>query len=113
MQRLCATRYSQARSAHRARVDAQRVVGAQEHVLQHVLGVGARAAEHLARVGEQPLAVAVVDDAEGLVVAGAEERHELVVASAAAAAGPVTESRPRPAGCESAEASTTFLLRPL
>jgi hypothetical protein len=60
-------------------VGAQRVVGAQKDVLQHVLGVGARAAEHLARVGEEPLAVAVVDDPERLVMAGAKERHELVV----------------------------------
>src|SRR3712207_8966766 len=41
----------------RAVVDAQRVVRAQEDVLQRVLGVGPRAAEHLPRVREQPGAV--------------------------------------------------------
>ena len=66
---------------HRAVADAQRGVGAQEDVLQRVLGVLARAAEHLAGVDEQPLAVAVVDDAEGRVVAGAEEGDELLVGS--------------------------------
>ena len=66
---------------HRPVVDAQRGVGAQEDVLQRVLGVLARAAEHLAGVDEQPLAVAVVDDAEGRVVAGAEEGDELLVGS--------------------------------
>src|SRR5205085_8063543 len=35
--------------------------------------------QHLARVGEQPLPVAVVDDPEGVVVAGPEQRHELLV----------------------------------
>ena len=58
-------------------------VGAHEDVLQRVLGVGPRAGEHLARVGEQPRAVAVVDDAEGLVVAGAEEGDELLVGAQA------------------------------
>ena len=62
-------------------VDAQGVVGAQEDVLEGVLGVGARAREHLADVGEEPLAVAVVDDAERLVVARPEERDELLVAA--------------------------------
>ena len=79
MQRLCATRYSHARSATSRPSVAQRVVRAQEHVLQDVLGVGPRAAEHLARVGEEPRAVAVVDRPEGLVVAGSEERDELLV----------------------------------
>ena len=64
---------------HLAVVGAQRAVGAHEDVLQRVLGVLARAGQHLAHVGEQPLAVAVVDDAERLVVAGAEQRHQLLV----------------------------------
>jgi len=63
-----------------ALVVAQRAERAHEHVLEHVLRVLARVAgEHLAHVGEQPLAVAVVQDAERLVGPGAEERHELVV----------------------------------
>ena len=63
-----------------ARVGPQGAVGAHEDVLQHVLGVLARArAQHLAHVGEQPLAVAVVDGAEGLLAAGAEEREQLLV----------------------------------
>ena len=63
-----------------ALVGPQRAVRAHEHVLQHVLGVLARAGgEHLAHVGEQALAVAVVQDAEGLVAAGAEQRQQLLV----------------------------------
>ena len=86
MQRLWATRYSHARSVTGPVVVAQRAVGAQEDVLQDVLGVRARAAQHLARVGEQALAVAVVDGPERVVVAHPEERDELVVGRAAAAA---------------------------
>ena len=64
----------------RAAVAAQRAERAHEHVLQHVLGVLARVAgEHLAHVGEQALAVAVVQHAERLVGAGAEEGDELLV----------------------------------
>jgi hypothetical protein len=63
----------------RAIVHAQRVVGAQEHVLQRVLGIRARPGEHLARVREQAGPVAVVDDAEGVVAAGPEEGDELLV----------------------------------
>jgi hypothetical protein len=37
------------------------------------------AREHLADVAEEALAVAVVEDAEGLVGPGAEERDELLV----------------------------------
>jgi hypothetical protein len=39
--------------------------------------------KHLPRVGEQPLSVAVVDYAEGLVVAGPEQRDELLVGAEA------------------------------
>jgi hypothetical protein len=35
--------------------------------------------EHLARVGEQAHAVAVVNRPEGVIGAGAEQRHELFV----------------------------------
>ena len=58
---------------------AQCAVSAQEDVLEGVLGVAVGAAQHLARVGEQAAAVAVVDDAEGVVGAGAKQRHELFV----------------------------------
>ena len=65
---------------HLARVGAQRAVGAHEHVLQHVLGVLARAgAQHLAHVREQALAIAVVDGAERVVAAAAEQREQLLV----------------------------------
>ena len=84
----------------RAAVAAQRAEGAHEHVLQHVLGVLARVArEHLAHVGEQPLAIAVVQHAERVVGAGAEQRDELLVGAQAeerrrrAAAGSVRPVR--------------------
>ena len=80
MQRLWATRYSHARRLISRCVGAQRAVGPHEHVLHHVLGVLARAGgEHLAHVGEQPLAVAVVEDPERVLVAAAEEREQLLV----------------------------------
>jgi hypothetical protein len=61
-------------------VGAQCPVGADEDVLQHVLRIVTRTgAQHLAHVGEQPLAVAVVDGAERLVVTGPEERDQLLV----------------------------------
>jgi len=53
-------------------------VGPHEDVLQGVLGILA-ARQHLARVGEQPLPIAVVDHPERVVVAGAEQGHELFV----------------------------------
>ncbi len=65
---------------HLPRVGPQRAVRADEHVLEEILGVLARPGpQHLAHVREQALAVAVVDDAEGLVAAGAEEREQLLV----------------------------------
>ena len=79
MQRLWAMRYSQARSDHGPVVAAQRAVRAHEHVLERVLRVAVRAAQHLAGVGEQAGAVAVVDGAERVVGAVAEQRHELLV----------------------------------
>src|SRR5262249_17455944 len=63
----------------RAVVGAQRRVGAQEHVLEGVLGVRARPGQHLPRVREQALAVAVMNDAERLLAARAKQSHELVV----------------------------------
>ncbi len=54
-------------------------MGTDEDVLQGVLGVGARTAEHLGGIRQQPYAVAVVDRAEGFVGASSEERDELVV----------------------------------
>ena len=53
-------------------------VGADEDVLERVLGV-LPDRQHLAGVREQPLPVAVVDHAERLVVARPEQRHELLV----------------------------------
>ena len=80
MQRLWATRYSHARRFTSRESSAQRAVGADEHVLQHVLGVLPRAgAQHLAHVGEQPLAIAVVDRAERVVAPAAEQRQQLLV----------------------------------
>ncbi len=64
---------------HGALAGAQRAVGAHEHVLGDVLGILARAAEHLQRVGVQVRVVAVVDRPEGIVVARAEARDELFV----------------------------------
>jgi hypothetical protein len=64
---------------HRPIVVAQRAVGAQEDVLQDVLGVRARRSQHLARVGEQALAIAVVDGPERIVVSHPEEGYELIV----------------------------------
>ena len=65
---------------HLAVVVAQRPVRADEDVLQHVLRVLARAGgEHLAHVGEQPLAIAVVEHPEGLVVAATECRDQLLI----------------------------------
>jgi hypothetical protein len=60
-------------------VGAQTGVGADEDLLNGVLSVLGRAGQHLARVREQPLAVAVVDHPEGILVAGSEKRHELLV----------------------------------
>jgi len=53
---------------------------AHEGVLHDLLGVVVRAAEHLARVADQTLGVALVDGIEGAVVAGADEVDELFVA---------------------------------
>src|SRR5256885_12994459 len=44
-----------------------------------VLGVRPRSGQHLARVGEQALAVALVDDLERVLVTLAEERDQLIV----------------------------------
>ena len=72
-----------------ALVGAQGAERADEDVLQHVLGVLARLRrEHLPDVGEQPLAVAVVERVEGLVRPGAEEREQLII-------GPQAQQRRR------------------
>ena len=65
-----------------AAVSAQAGVGPHEDVLQRVLGVLAMR-QHLARVGEQPLPVAVVNHPEGVVVAGPEHCDELLVGAEA------------------------------
>ena len=65
---------------HLTVVVAQRPVGAHEDVLQHVLRVlPGTGGQHLAHVGEQPLAIAVVKDPERFVVATAERRDQLLV----------------------------------
>ena len=83
-----------------ALVGAQRAVGAHEDVLQHVLGVLARVPrEHLAHVGEQALAVAVVEHAERLVGAGAEQGDELLVGAQAQERGAEREPAEASSGC--------------
>ena len=54
---------------HLALVGAQRGQGADEGVLDDLLGVVVRAAEQAAGEGQQALVVAVVDRVEGAVVA--------------------------------------------
>jgi hypothetical protein len=54
-------------------------VGAHEHLLHGVLGVDRGARQHLPRIGEHPLAIAIVDDPERVLVAGSEQRDELLV----------------------------------
>ena len=67
-----------------ARVGPQRAVRADVDVLQHVLGILARPrAQHLPDVGEQALAIAVVDHAERVVAPGPEQRQELLVGAQA------------------------------
>ena len=53
-------------------------VGAHKNVLKGVLGI-LPTGQHLPRIGEQPLAIPVVNDPECLVVAGAEQGYELFV----------------------------------
>jgi hypothetical protein len=54
-------------------------VGPDEHLLQGILGVGRRSAQHLPRVREQAHAVAIVDRPERVIGPGAEERYQLIV----------------------------------
>jgi hypothetical protein len=54
-------------------------IGADEDVLKSVLRVVARAGQHLPRVGEQSLAIAVVDDAKGVLAASPEQGDQLLV----------------------------------
>lgn len=65
---------------------AQAGVGALKDILQRVLGILAAPGQHLPGVGEKPLAIAVVDDAERLVVARSKQGHQLLV-------GPEAEER--------------------
>jgi cytochrome c-type biogenesis protein len=62
-----------------ASIRAQPPVGANEDLLDGVLGVGRAGGEHLPRIGEHARAVAVVDDAERVLVTGPEQGHELLV----------------------------------
>ena len=52
---------------------------ADEDVLQRVLGVVPGTGQHLARVGKQALAIAIVDDLERLIVTGPEQFDQLLV----------------------------------
>ena len=52
---------------------------ADEDLLQRVLGVGGRPAEHLPGISEQAHAVAIVDRPEGFVRPGAEQCDQLIV----------------------------------
>jgi hypothetical protein len=62
-----------------AAVGAQAAVGTDEYVLEDVLRIGMWPREHLTYVRQQPRAIAVVDDPEGIVVSAAEEPDELLV----------------------------------
>ncbi len=73
-------------------------VGADEHVLERVLGVVARARQHLARIREQPLAVPVVDDAERLIVPGPEQLDELFIRAQTKQRRSDGDPRPRETG---------------
>jgi hypothetical protein len=50
-----------------------------EHVLEHILGVGLESREHLANVRQQPSTIAVVDDPEGVLVSVTEQPDELLI----------------------------------
>ena len=89
---------------HLAAVGAQGGQGADEGVLDDLLGVVVRAAEHLARVAGEPLLVARVDRVEGAVVARAHEVDELLVGGGPVGGGVKEDrhdSRLRPDGLSS------------
>jgi hypothetical protein len=65
--------------AQLAAVGAQAGISANEHVLKHILGVGMLSGEHLSHVRQQPSAVAVMDDPEGVLVAVPEQPNKLLV----------------------------------
>jgi hypothetical protein len=60
---------------------AQARVGSHEDLLHRVLGILWRASEHLTRIDEQALAIAIMDHPEGILAAGSEQRYELLVAA--------------------------------
>jgi hypothetical protein len=60
-------------------VRAQAGICTHEDVLQSILGILPGAGKHLLRVREQPLAVTVVDDPEGIIVTSAKEGYKLLV----------------------------------
>jgi hypothetical protein len=60
-------------------VGAQAGISANEHILEHILGVGMLSCEHLTHVCEQPSTVPVVDDPESVLVPVAEQPDELLV----------------------------------
>jgi hypothetical protein len=64
---------------HRPVAGAKTGVRAHEHVLERILDVGSAPGQHLTHVSQQSRAVAIVDDAEGLLVALTEQRDQLLV----------------------------------
>ena len=72
-------------------------VGAHEDLLDGVLGVDRRARQHLPRVGEHALPVAIVDGSERLFAPAAEQRDELLVGAKTEERG--AERQPRPCQC--------------
>ena len=58
---------------------AQAFVGAHEHVLERILGIGHPSREHLAHIGQQARPVAIVNYAKCLVATGAKQRDQLLV----------------------------------
>ena len=85
-------------------------VRADEDVLEGILGVLA-VRKHLPRVGEQTLAVAIVDDPEGVFLAGAKQRHELLVGAQAEKSRPNLSPSPG-YGCRCGEGGR-FHLKPV
>ena len=79
MQRLCAIRYSHARSEIGVELARSAACARTNTSCRTSSASAVEAAQHLPRVGEQAHPVAVVDRPEGVVGPGAEERDQLIV----------------------------------
>ena len=90
-------------------VGPQARIRAYEDVLKCVLRVLA-VGEHLPRVGEQPLPVAVVDHPEGVVVTRPEQRYELLIRSETKKWRP--DRCPRPGNCSRCWEGGSFHVNP-